>query len=76
MCEGAWKNNEFKGRVIGFGLAENVCQRLGAVYHGQYHQTGTYYKTLKERLKLRGCDPGVTYLIYYQPPGRRFGSFH
>lgn len=62
------RNVEIKSRTAGFAQAERACQRIGAAFQGRIHQTDTYFKAVRGRLKLRVCNPGEKYLIFYERP--------
>lgn len=65
------KNVEIKARIAGFTGAESACLRLGAIFQGQFHQTDTFFHVPEGRLKLRICDPGDRYLVYYRRPNQK-----
>lgn len=60
------RNIELKARLVDAVGAADLCQRLGAQYRGDIHQTDTYFNVPSGRLKLRENVPGNTELIYYR----------
>lgn len=62
------KNLEIKSRIANFDEAEHICERLGATCRGVLYQTDTYFNVSRGRFKLRVCEGGESYLVYYQRP--------
>ena len=62
------RNIELKARLEDFERAHAVCHSLGASLQGKILQTDTYFPVRSGRLKLRQCDPGEDYLVYYRRP--------
>jgi predicted adenylyl cyclase CyaB len=65
------RNIELKARLPNRERAIEICRNLkGAQFMGDIHQTDTYFGVAKGRFKLRVCDPGETYLVYYEREDR------
>jgi adenylate cyclase, class 2 len=62
------RNIEIKARIASIALAADNCQRVAAVFQKEFRQIDTYFIVPKGRFKLRICDPGNSYLVYYQRP--------
>jgi predicted adenylyl cyclase CyaB len=59
------RNIELKARLHDRTFAEGACARIGATPQGDIRQTDTYFAVPTGRLKLRECDPGEDYLVFY-----------
>ncbi len=62
------RNIELKARLRDRAHADSVCASLGAAFQGDLHQTDTYFRVAKGRLKLRENEPGGAELIFYLRP--------
>ncbi len=62
------RNIELKARLRDRSHALAVCARIGAEPQGDIHQIDTYFPVPNGRMKLRQCDPGEDYLVYYRRP--------
>lgn len=62
------RNIELKARLRDRSRALATCERIGAEPQGDFHQVDTYFPVPNGRMKLRECDPGEDYLVYYQRP--------
>jgi predicted adenylyl cyclase CyaB len=62
------RNLELKARCADLATAEQVAQRLGATFAGEWLQADTYFCTPHGRLKLREVGDGAAELIGYERP--------
>ncbi len=62
------RNIELKARLRDPSRAVRICEEIGAAYQGDIRQTDTYFRVLEGRLKLRECEPGEDYLVFYRRP--------
>ena len=62
------RNIEIKARLRDWARANETCVRIGAESQGDIQQTDTYFDIPDGRLKLRECDPGEDYLVFYHRP--------
>ena len=62
------RNIELKVRLNSLEDAVAVCQTIEAQFRGDIHQLDTYFSCPNGRLKLRECDPGDNYLVFYTRP--------
>ncbi|GMV94345.1 MAG: hypothetical protein AMXMBFR82_41230 [Candidatus Hydrogenedentota bacterium] len=62
------RNIELKARLRDRSHALAVCARIGAEPKGDIHQVDTYFPVANGRMKLRECDSGEDYLVYYRRP--------
>ncbi|MCA9440335.1 MAG: class IV adenylate cyclase [Candidatus Omnitrophica bacterium] len=61
------RNIELKAHLVDRERAIRICKEMsGARFEGDIRQTDTYFKVPKGRFKLRVCEPGETYLVYYE----------
>src|SRR5439155_23852638 len=62
------RNLELKARCADLETAEQVAQRLGATFAGEWHQVDTYFCVPHGRLKLREVGDDTAELIGYERP--------
>lgn len=62
------RNIELKARLKTQSRAREIAHAIGATPQGDIRQTDTYFNVPSGRLKLRVCEPGEDYLVFYHRP--------
>ena len=62
------RNIELKARLSSYATAESICEAINAEFAEDIQQTDTYFSCENGRLKLRECEPGDDYLVFYTRP--------
>ena len=65
------RNIELKAKLRDRRKAVELCNRReGFRFAGEFEQIDTYFRVSRGRFKLRVCQPGETYLVYYERENR------
>ncbi len=66
------RNIELKACLPDREMALRICEQIeGARFEGNIRQIDTYFAVPEGRFKLRVCEPGETYLVYYHRADQR-----